>query len=89
MPKPKNVTFNLPPELIDKYKGYVKYEYIPSVNAGVREALEEYSKRIDKDMLKKELLKAAKDPLFMDDLNESMEDFEKIDAETAKRSSEW
>jgi flavin-dependent dehydrogenase len=89
MAKSKNVTFNLPPELIDKYKVYVKSNFIPSVNAGVKEALEEYSKRIEKEMLKKEMQKAAKDPLFLDDLNESMKDFERIDTDTAKENSEW
>jgi Arc/MetJ-type ribon-helix-helix transcriptional regulator len=50
MSKSKNVTFNLPPEIIDKYKYYVKNDLIPSVSAGVREALEEYSKKIEKDI---------------------------------------
>ncbi len=89
MPKAKNVTFNLPPELINKYKVYVKEKYIPSVNAGVKEALEEYGKRIEKEMLKSEMQKASKDPLFMNDLHESMNDFEAVDQENAKENSEW
>ncbi|MCD9022110.1 hypothetical protein [Cohnella silvisoli] len=89
MSKAKNVTFNLPPDLIDKYKVYVKHKYIPSVNAGVKEALEEYSKRIEKEMLKSEMIKAAKDPLFMDDLNENMKAFEESDAEAEKGNTEW
>lgn len=89
MTKPKNVTFNLPPELIDRYKGYVQQKFIPSVNAGVREALEEYSKKIDKEMLKNEMLKASKDPMFLKDLNESIKDFERVDEESAKENSEW
>jgi hypothetical protein len=89
MSKSKNVTFNLPPELIEKYKGYVKSEFIPSVNAGVKEAMEVYSKRIEKEILKNEMIKASKDPQFMKDLNESMNDFENIDTEPAKENSEW
>jgi protein involved in temperature-dependent protein secretion len=89
MSKPKNVTFSLPPELIDRYKTYVQQKFIPSVNAGVREALEEYSKRIDKEMLKNEMLKASKDPIFLKDLNESIKDFELVDEESAKENSEW
>lgn len=89
MPKAKNVTFSLPPELIDKYKVYVKQKYIPSVNAAVKEALEEYSKRIEKEMLKHEMEQAAKDPLFMDDLMENMKAFEFVDKETVKGDSEW
>jgi flavin-dependent dehydrogenase len=89
MPKPKNVTFNLPPDLIDKYKDYVQQKYIPSVNAGVREALEEYGKRIEKEILKNEMRKAAKDPLFLNDLNESMKAFEAVDRDSAKENSKW
>ncbi|WP_199624367.1 hypothetical protein [Paenibacillus alkalitolerans] len=89
MPKAKNVTFTLPPDLIDKYKIYVKENYIPSVNAGVKEALEEYSKRIEKEMLKHEMSKAAEDPLFMSDLTENMKAFEFIDSETDRGNSEW
>jgi len=89
MPKSKNVTFNLPPELIEKFKIYVKQKYIPSVNAAVKEALEEYSKKIEKEMLKNELLKASKDPLFLDDLEDSMKAFEIPDNESAKENSEW
>lgn len=89
MSKSKNVTFNLPPELINKYKTYVKQNYIPSVSAGVKEALEEYSKRIDKEMLKKEMLDASKDPIFLKDLSESMKAFEKIDQDTDREEEEW
>ncbi len=89
MPKSKNVTFNLPPELIEKFKMYVKEKYIPSVNAAVKEALEEYSKRIEKEMLRNQMLKASKDTIFLKDLNESMKVFEAIDNETAKDNSEW
>lgn len=89
MPKSKNVTFNLPPELIDKYKVYVKQKYIPSVSAGVKEALEEYSTRIEKEILKREMMEASKDPMFMKDLNESMKAFETIDADTDLEEEEW
>lgn len=89
MSKTKNVTFNLPPELIEKYKSYVRHQYIPSVNAGVREALEQYSNQMDKELLKNEMLKAAKDPIFMTDLYEVMKDFDDIDSEVMKENTEW
>ncbi len=87
--KAKNVTFNLPPELMNKFKGYVKEKVIPSVNAGVREALEEYSVRMDKELLKSEMLRAANDPHFMKDLNDNMKAFEAVDSETSKENTEW
>jgi hypothetical protein len=87
--KPKNITFTLPPELVEKYKSYVKENIIPSVNAGVKEALEEYSIKIEKEILKNEMVRASHDPLFMKDIEESMKTFESMDIETAKGISEW
>jgi hypothetical protein len=87
--KPKNITFTLPPELVEKYKFFVKENIIPSVNAGVKEALEEYSKKIEKEMLKNEMVSASQDPLFMKDLEENMNTFESIDDEATKENSEW
>lgn len=87
--KIKNVTFSLPTDLMEKYKEYAKNNYIPSVNAGVKEALEEYAIIIEKDKLKKEMQEAARDPLFVQDLKESMEAFEHSDVETAGGLGEW
>jgi hypothetical protein len=87
--KVKNVTFSLPTDLMEKYKDYATSNYIPSVNAGVKEALEEYSGKIEKEKLKKEMMKAAKDPLFIQDMEESMRAFESSDQDTARREIEW
>lgn len=85
----KNVTFSLPIELIEKLKDYAKNDYIPSLNAGVKEALEEYTKTVEKEILKKKMMEAAKDPLFMQDLSESMSAYEHSDKEVSRRSEEW
>lgn len=87
--KIKNVTFSLPTDLMEKYKDYAKDHHIPSVNAGVKEALEEYAVKIEKDKLKKEMQEAARDPLFIQDLEESMKAFEDSDIDTARRQREW
>lgn len=87
--KLKNVTFSLPAELLDELKRYVEYDCIPSVNAGVREALEEYALRLKKEVLAKEMEKASKDPLFMKDLEECMKDFDASDTESAGGVDEW
>lgn len=79
--KVKNVTFSLPIEIIEKFKEYAKCNYIPSMNSGVKEALEEFVKKIEKDKLAKEMLEASKDSLFMQDLEESMYVFESSDKE--------
>lgn len=44
----KNATFSLPVTLLERMKNYAKNQDIPSLNAGVKEALEEYSKKIEK-----------------------------------------
>ena len=85
----KNVTFSLPIELIEKLKEFAKNNYIPSLNAGVKEALEEYTRTVEKEVLKSKMMEAAKDPLFMQDLNESMSSFEHSDKEMSRRTTEW
>ncbi|MCR4437407.1 MAG: ribbon-helix-helix domain-containing protein [Eubacteriales bacterium] len=79
--KLKYVTFTLPVELIEKYKKYAKENYIPSVSAGVREALEEYAEKIERDCFTKEMIRAAHDPLFLQDIKENMRAFEASDIE--------
>ncbi|MDF2717935.1 MAG: hypothetical protein K0R28_4860 [Paenibacillus sp.] len=87
--KSKNVTFTLPPDLVDKYKFFANHNFIPSVNAGVKEALEEYSKKLEKEMLKNEMIKAAQDPVFMNDLMDSIKAFDPVDGEANKEIPEW
>ncbi len=87
--KVKNITFSLPVELVEKFRDYAKNNYIPSVNSAVKEALEQYSTKIEKEKLRKEMMEASKDPLFMKDLEDSMKAFESSDAEPARRIPEW
>jgi metal-responsive CopG/Arc/MetJ family transcriptional regulator len=87
--KVKNITFSLPIELIDKYKEYAQNSDIPSMNAGVKEALEEYVVKLEKEKLHCEMLKAANDPLFMKDLTDTMAAFSASDTEAAKEVHEW
>ena len=87
--KLKNVTFSLPVEVVEKLREYVKDDYIPSLNAGVKEALEEYTVKIERQMFKKEMEKASKDPMFLEDIQKAMSDFEKSDIDTAGRIEKW
>jgi hypothetical protein len=87
--KSKNVTFTLPVELVEKYKGYASADLISSVNAGVKEALEEYSVRMDKEILRREMEKASSDPLFIEDIQETMKAFESVDADLLKGKLKW
>ena len=88
MPKVKNVTFSLPPELIEKFKSYADRKLIPSLNAGVREALEEYVVRQDRELFRQEMEQASKDPVFMKDVEDTMRTFEPSDV-AWKEQEEW
>lgn len=87
--KIKNVTFSLPVEVVEKLREYVKEDYIPSLNTGVKEALEEYTVKIERQIFKKEMEIASKDPMFLEDIDTAMADFEKTDIDTARRIEEW
>ena len=87
--KQKNFTFSLPVDLVDKIKGYAQENHIPSINAGVKEALTEYVCQIDKEILRSKMAKAAKDPLFMKDLEDCVKDFEASDSELDREADTW
>ena len=84
--KLKNVTFSLPMEVVDKLRELVKDKYIASLNAGVKDAIEEYTRRLEKEKFRLEMEKASKDPMFIKDIEEAMYDFEKSDVESAGRT---
>jgi len=84
----KNVTFSLPEEIVEKLRSYVEDDYIQSLNAGVREALEQYTTKLDKMKFKKAMEQAAQDPLFIRDVEDSMKDFEKADYEITRSIEE-
>lgn len=84
----KNVTFSLPVDLVEKLKLLAKEDYIPSMNAGVKEALEAYTRLKEREKLKSEMEKASKDPLFMKDLTSSMEAFDFSDSSTDTESED-
>lgn len=84
----KNVTFSLPVDLVEKLKSLAKEDYIPSLNAGVKEALEEYTRLKEKEKLKSEMEKASRDPLFMKDLTASMDAFDFMDSSADSESED-
>lgn len=79
--KKKNYTFSLPIDQMEKLKKYLNEEEIPSLNSAVREAIETYIANHEKQKLKKEMKKAAQDPLFLKDLEETMADFSHSNSE--------
>ena len=85
----KNYTFSLPVEAVNRMKEYANEKYIPSVNAGVREAIEEYTRKLEKEKLRNELYKASRDPLFLKDIEECANDLETLDTEAEGGHDGW
>lgn len=82
----KNYTFSLPIDLLTRLKDYAKDGEVPSVNAAVKEAIEEYILTMDKKALSKKMREAVKDPLFMEDLENVMREFSAVDFEVMKEN---
>lgn len=77
----KQVTFNLPEDLIGRMTWYVQQKIEPSKNAIVRKGIELYLETLKQETLQKSMEEAINDTMFVEDLNESMKDFEAIDRE--------
>lgn len=82
----KNYTFSLPTDLLNKLKKYSHDGQVSSVNAAVREAIEFYVKQLEKQKLYNQMKAAAQDPMFMKDLQETMNDFYYSDFEATKET---
>jgi len=87
--KLKNTTFSLPVRSIDNLKEAVKEGYAKSLNSAVREAVELYTAKINKEALKKEMETASRDPLFLKDTKKVMNSFKNSDKETAEMIIDW
>ncbi|RJX25508.1 MAG: hypothetical protein C4554_07320 [Dethiobacter sp.] len=82
----KNYTFSLPINLLTKLKRYSNEGYVTSVNAAVKEAIETYVKNIEKQKLYNQMKEAAQDSIFMEDLENVMNDFLYSDFEATKEN---
>lgn len=87
--KLKNVTFSLPENLIRDLKKVVEVGHAKSVNFAVREAIALYTSKIEKENLRKEMESASRDPLFLKDVQRSMDSFKTSDKETGKLITDW
>ncbi|NLN49681.1 MAG: hypothetical protein GX154_11480 [Clostridiales bacterium] len=87
--KIKNYTFSLPIDMVDKVREFAEEKYIASINAGIKEALNDYIKKMERDMLKKEMKNASEDPLFLQDIYECIADFKDTDDEIGGEGYDW
>ena len=82
-------TIVIPESDIAQLKELADRKIIGSVNAGVREAVEDYIAKIKKEHYKKDLQEAVNDPEFMKRTDESMRAFKNLDQETEEMIPEW
>lgn len=74
-------TFVIKDELIMQVKEAVKYGYYKSLTSFVENALKNELRALKKAKIRKEIIEASKDPLFLADIAEIEEDFKYSDYE--------
>lgn len=74
-------TFVIKDEIIMQVKEAVKEGYYKSMTSFVENALKNKLEDLKKEKIRKEILKASKDPLFLADIAEIEEDFKHADFE--------
>jgi len=74
-------TFVIKDEIIMQVKEAVKYGYYKSLTSFVENALKNELKALKKAEIKKEIIAASKDPIFLADIAEIEEDFKHSDYE--------
>lgn len=75
----KNYTFLLPPELVERLIIHVNELGLASVDDAAKEAIEAYVKQLDRLQYRAAMQKAANDPEFRRDVENTMRDFTRID----------
>ena len=79
--KKRKLTLLVHDSLIDRVRGAVEAGHAASQSAFVEEAVTEYLLGLDREELRREYSVAAKDPLFLADVDQMMRDFEVSDDE--------
>ena len=74
-------TFVIKDEIIMQVKEAVKYGYYKSLTSFVENALKNELRALKKAEIRKEIIEASKDPLFLADIAEIEEDFKHSDYE--------
>jgi predicted DNA-binding protein len=95
MPKTKAInnsikyTVVMPESSVEQLKELAGKNIISSVNAGVREAVEDYLIKVRKELYKKDLQEAVKDPEFIKRSEETMQAFKNLDQDAEGMIPEW
>jgi metal-responsive CopG/Arc/MetJ family transcriptional regulator len=85
MPSKKKATFILGLALLNEARAMAEEHGYRSLNSFVEEALRRAVADEKKKKRKEELLEASRDPLFLQDIEETMSAFASADSETARR----
>lgn len=85
----KKYTVVLPESSINELKELSEKNIIDSISAGVREAVAEYIVKVKRDIYRKELKEAVKDPEFIKRNNEVIESFKYVDKQTEEMMHKW
>ena len=78
-------TFILDEKIMEKGRSLVREKRFKSMNAFVEKAIKDELTAIGKEEIKKALLEASKDPLFLADIKEVEKDFAHSDFEKVEK----
>jgi Arc/MetJ-type ribon-helix-helix transcriptional regulator len=78
-------TFVLDEEVMERGRSLVRDKRFKSMNAFVEKAIRDELAALEKEKIKRALLEASKDPLFLADIQEIEKDFSHSDFEKAQK----
>lgn len=77
----KKATFVISQAILEEAKGIVETKRFKSLNSFIEKAIKEKVESIRKEEIKKAILEASRDPIFLSDLRDVEYDFEFADFE--------
>ena len=81
----KKATFMLDEQMMKLAKEYVEKGHFRSMNALVETAIKDELDAIKKDQIRKEIVQAGRDPMFLADIEEIEKDFQHADFEEREK----
>lgn len=81
----KKTTFAIDQAILEEAKAIVETRGFKSLNSFVEKAIKDVVERVQREEIKKAILEAGRDPLFLSDLKEIEYDFEFADSECQGR----
>lgn len=84
----RKVTYSLPNELLQAMEGVVREGAAPSYSAFVAEAVKERLERLTEQRLREAFTAAARDPLFLEDVEATTQAFAVADGTVAEAGEE-